>query len=1060
MIIKRSKLAAAVSAVCAVMATQGHAQDTQLEEVVVTGIRGSLTQALDIKRNTPGVVDAISAEDIGKFPDTNLAESLQRITGVSVNRVEGEGSEVTIRGFGGDFNMVTLNGRQMPSADNNVGVFGMNNVAEKGDSRSFDFSNIASEGVSGLQVYKTGRASSPSGGLGGSINIETLRPLEAGNQFSLAAKAVDDAGGDGITPEFSGLASWVNDEGTFGITGYASSQERNFSNRTAIQGGVVWTNPFTTQDGPYGNAVIVNPPSGQLVGFPNSSQLAYNEGERERTNASLTLQFAPSDDLTVTVDGLFAQNDQTTTGVSDLPFFIRQFDFIQFDGNPVVSWPEIISEPHVAGAGADPTQAGKELPFRNSKLSLRDELTSFGVNFDFRLNDSWTLNFDAATSEATAGGNGPDGSAGDVISLGGQAVAAQFVDFRSPIPNSIQAIADGSPPTSTMVNGAMVNFPGGNANGIFEKSDVGAQWVFRYFREQKSVLDQFNLKSSFDNGGSVAANFGLGYYENEITAKNQSYSDELGGWNTNYIGDVATLMGEDAIEAVNIRSKFNDHDGYLLSEQQLVSDFTAAGGVIADGANLRLVGEQAYFVEPLALMNAFDGFTSAGGKVYDRNNPSLTGADDNTIKEDVMSAYAELVLDAQAGNMPVQVVAGLRYEDTDVTSASLQALPLYKEWASDNDFNTVLSSTETVVSQSYSYDKILPNLDLSIDVTDNLKLRSSLSTTIARPPLGSMFVATDAGSPSTATALGGTAAGSRGNAQLDPLESNNFDLSAEYYYGEGSAFTVAYFNKEISNFLGTEQVTTNLFGLRDVSTGAPGTRSGQARDELEARGFAVNETNLFTMTAILDNPGDFPNGADDYIDPTQPGGSGLSSTVASTYTIVPNETDPLMQHIVQQPTNAEKANIDGWEVNLVHFFSGRLEGFGFQANATMVSGDVGFDNSADPDGADQFALTGLSDSWNLIAFYENDTWSARILYNSRDEFLASTNVGNRVPRYVDPYDQLDFNIGYSFNDNLTFTLEGINMLEESIIYRGRTEANVQSYIEGDRRIMLGARYVW
>ncbi len=1060
MIIKRTKLAAAVSAVCAVMATQTHAQDTQLEEVVVTGIRGSLTQALDIKRNTPGVMDAISAEDIGKFPDTNLAESLQRITGVSVNRVEGEGSEVTIRGFSGDFNLVTLNGRQMPSADNNVAFFGVNSYQDKGDSRSFDFSNIASEGVSGLQVYKTGRASAPSGGLGGSINIQTIRPLEAGNQFSLGTKAVDDAGGDSITPEFSGLASWVNDAGTFGVTGFASHQERDYSNRSAIQGGVVWTNPFTTDGGPYGNAVIVNPPSGQLVGFPNSSQLSYTEGERERTNASVTLQFAPSDDLTVTVDGLFARNDQVQQSVSDLPFFIRQFDFVQFDGNPVVSWPEFISEPHVAGAGSDPTQAGKELPFRNTSFSIRDELTSFGINVDYQLNDSWTLNVDAATSEATAGGNGNDGAISESFSLGGQAVAAQFVDFRTEIPNSIQAIADGSPPTSTMVDGTLVNFPGGNANGIFEKSDLGSQWAFTEFREQKSTLDQFNLKAGFDNGGSVTANFGLGYYDNEIVQKNLDYRDELGGWNTNYVGDIVTLMGEDAIETVNIRSKFNDHDGLLLSEQELVNQFTAAGGTIADGANLRLVGEEAYFIDPVAFMDAFDGFTSAGGSVFDRDNPSLGATDDNTITEDVLSVYAEVVLDGEVATLPMQVVAGLRYEDTGVESASVQSIPQYKEWASDNDFNTIFGSSESLVTQEYDYDNILPNLDLSVDVNDNLKLRSSLSTTIARPPLGAMFVATNAGSPNTATALGGTASGSRGNAELDPLESNNFDLSAEYYYGEGSAFTIAYFNKEISNFLGTEQVTTNLFGLRDVSTGAPGTRSGQAIAELQARGYAVTETNLFTMTAILDNPADFPNGADDYIDPSEPGGAGLSSTVASTYTIVPNESDPLMQHIVQQPTNAEKANINGWEVNLVHFFEGRLQGFGFQANATFVSGDVGFDNSADPDGADQFALTGLSDSWNLIAFYENDTWSARVLFNSRDEFLASTNVGNRVPRYVDPYQQLDFNVGYSFNDNLTFTLEGINMLEEAIVYRGRTDANVQSYIEGDRRIMLGARYVW
>src|SRR5690606_23713082 len=90
------------------------AQD--VEEVLVTGVRASLERSMDIKRTSQGVVDAISAEDIGKFPDTNLAESMQRISGVSIDRVNGEGSTVTVRGFGAEYNMVTLNGRQMPSS--------------------------------------------------------------------------------------------------------------------------------------------------------------------------------------------------------------------------------------------------------------------------------------------------------------------------------------------------------------------------------------------------------------------------------------------------------------------------------------------------------------------------------------------------------------------------------------------------------------------------------------------------------------------------------------------------------------------------------------------------------------------------------------------------------------------------------------------------------------------------------------------------------------------------------------------------------------------------------
>src|SRR6185503_123246 len=141
------------------------------EAIIVTGIRASLQRSSDIRRDGQGIVDAIVAEDIGKFPDSNLAESLQRIPGVSINRVNGEGSQVTARGFGPQFNLVTLNGRQMPASS--LGTIGGDQNVDFGraTSRSFDFSNLASEGVSQLEVYKTGRAAVPTGGIGASINI-------------------------------------------------------------------------------------------------------------------------------------------------------------------------------------------------------------------------------------------------------------------------------------------------------------------------------------------------------------------------------------------------------------------------------------------------------------------------------------------------------------------------------------------------------------------------------------------------------------------------------------------------------------------------------------------------------------------------------------------------------------------------------------------------------------------------------------------------------------------------------------------------------------------------
>jgi hypothetical protein len=128
------------------------ARDVPVEEVVITSLRQSLVNSESIKRDASGVVDAITAEDIGKFPDTNLAEAVQRIPGVTIDRVNNEGSQVTVRGFGPEFNLVTLNGRSMPG-----------NIIPGGPdaTRSFDFANLSAYGISGITVYKTGRADMP-----------------------------------------------------------------------------------------------------------------------------------------------------------------------------------------------------------------------------------------------------------------------------------------------------------------------------------------------------------------------------------------------------------------------------------------------------------------------------------------------------------------------------------------------------------------------------------------------------------------------------------------------------------------------------------------------------------------------------------------------------------------------------------------------------------------------------------------------------------------------------------------------------------------------------------
>src|SRR5712671_4013328 len=211
-----------------------------LEEVVITGIRASLTSSADLKRNATGVVDGIVAEDIGKFPDTNLAESMQRITGGSIDRVNGEGSKVSVRGVGADYNLVLLNGRQMPGA--NIQDTDVSN------SRSFDFANLASEAIAAVEVNKTSSANRPTGGIGATINILTARPLDTpGLKSSFGVKAVADRSEQNLpsdfkhhkdTPEISGIYSNTFADNTFGVAISASYQDRAAGyNQAAVQSG-------------------------------------------------------------------------------------------------------------------------------------------------------------------------------------------------------------------------------------------------------------------------------------------------------------------------------------------------------------------------------------------------------------------------------------------------------------------------------------------------------------------------------------------------------------------------------------------------------------------------------------------------------------------------------------------------------------------------------------------------------------------------------------------------------------------------------------------------------
>src|SRR6187455_2621724 len=208
------------------IAQDAAAQDTQeLEEVVVTGFRGSLNTALGQKREATAAVDVIAAEDIGKFPDSNLAESMQRIPGVALTRGDGgEGRNISVRGLGAQFTRVRINGMEGAAQTGSSDIYGAGN-----NGRSFDFNVFPSEIFSQLAVRKTPTADVEEGSLGATVDLKAPRPFDFDDEtvFSITGRGIYNSVSEDIDPRTSFIFSKQFADGTMGVLVSGAFQERN-----------------------------------------------------------------------------------------------------------------------------------------------------------------------------------------------------------------------------------------------------------------------------------------------------------------------------------------------------------------------------------------------------------------------------------------------------------------------------------------------------------------------------------------------------------------------------------------------------------------------------------------------------------------------------------------------------------------------------------------------------------------------------------------------------------------------------------------------------------------
>jgi TonB-dependent receptor len=930
--------------------------ESESDDIVVTGIRASLRQSMNIKRNAQGVVDAISAEDIGKFPDTNLAESLQRITGVSIDRSSGEGSRVTVRGFGPDFNLVLLNGRQMPASS-------LGDCCSAPASRSFDFANLAAEGVAAVEVYKSGRASLPTGGIGSVINIRTPRPLDrSGFQGSISAKAMVDHTFEDtkVTPEISGIISKTFADDTIGVLLTGSYSRRKAS---LAQFNAGWREGYLGSENNWGslafptrivdNVEVPDPRFPQIENRPGPTdvyQVPQNAGydfiniDRKRINGQAVLQVRPTDTLSAIVDYTFSQNTLRSRTSSIGVWFNHDNTSSSWTDGPVAG-PNFYSEQF---GPITPTNGGKDLAITGAVAANRNTNHSIGGNLAWDGSGGLTLVLDAHHSTAVSKPTSPYGSN---IAVGSAifGVQEQGVDFTSDMP----VISVGMYPGSE-IEAANIR-PAGNA-----------------FRNayMKDRINEVSLRGGYDLDMSFikSLDFGATYTDNKVrSAYGFIQNDTWGG----------TLSAEDT------------PDG-LYDMIGLPGRLDGMGGL---GSSII----PNYFdVDTEGLIELLQSELGICDAAVEQGTCISEFRVDRRIRERTFAPYLQSQHSFNLFGNPANLRLGLRYERTRVNSSGLTPVPTGTIWAAENEIALQYADETTITRLKGKYRNWLPAIDFDMSPIRDVKLRASYSHTLTRADYASLQGGLTLNSPARPN---GGSTGAIGNPALLPYKSKNIDLSAEWYYGPSSYASVGYFHKNVSNFIANTNYVDSPFGLPNPSQGAA------ANAARAALGGGATYAQIVEYVRV-----NFP---DLYVPP---------SVVGNLGSIRGAPGDPAIPFTISQTDNSDQtAKLNGWEFALQHNFWDT--GFGAILNYTIVKSNKNYDNTLRYTET-QFAVTGVSDSANAVLYYDKNGLQARVAYNWRDEFLSGYGFD---PFYVEAYGQWDVSGSYEFREGLTAFVEGINV---------------------------------
>lgn len=991
--------------VAAMMSTTAFAQDSGIEEeddvdeIVATGIRQSLQNAQDIKRNADTFVDSITASDIGALPDRSVLEAIQRVPGVSISRFAAgddpdhfsvEGSGVVIRGL--SYVRSEFNGRDAFTANNG---------------RALGFQDVPPELVGGVDVFKNQTADMIEGGISGVVNLKTLKPFDRSEDtFAATVDGTYTDLAEEFSPSVSGLFTkrWDTSAGSFGLL--ASGAYSNLKSRSdGVQiGGLYPYNPTFTGPGDPSATNNLLAPSGvnirtqefdrDRIGTTIAGQWESNDGKtlataefiRSETTNAWTEHTLQSEEDPGERSGFFNRGDFTASPLGSPTTVCQNRDScgVQVAGDSLFQSGIITSD--AAGWYGRPGIRMTQFSRVSDTESVTNDLS---FNLKYSPTDRLKFNFDAQYVKATTENS-------DITGL-----AAQTVDQVVNL-NGI-AINQNGYPDPTL---EYILRPGSQFNSLTDPASTYWRAAMDHFEDSEG--DELALRGDvqydFDTDGffkSIRAGYRFAERDQLTKWSNYNWGNLSEAWAGGEVDFSEVSENTESFTFDNFRrgDVLQGNNEFLFISTDLLSDYRSFVDFTQGNSN---------FPSAQNHLRGFGGRDASGNLIYLEGDDRFTPAEITDAIETTHAIYARVDFGADSveglGGISIDGNYGVRIVETKLeTTGAAQFQPNGVCSQANNRFTpeaaeacAVLQQPSTEVTAEVDRTDILPSFNVKFGLTDNLILRLAAARGLSRPSVGQLRAFRNtAGEFNVQSPPPGTDPAtfsplvsfnrytvSGGNPGLEPTLSNNLDASLEYYFNDVGSFTASAFYKDIENII-----------------------------------------------IVADAPGSSIGG------PVIAGAS------------------------YNGPQNGGDGKVKGFELAYQQFYDflpGIFSGLGLQANYTYVDQSSIPNSAADvnrasgqQDFADAFVpddLENLSEhTFNIVGLYESDKIEARIAYNWRSDFLLTTlDVISRLPIYNESTGQVDASFKYQFTDNFQLGVQGVNLLSEV------TETTSQINPEGDR----------